>query len=140
MAHSFDYDLEQVLPFVQQLVPGFARAEGMRAIGLRQDGVLVAGVIYEGFNGVNMWMHVAAVPGARWLVRAYLRACFAYPFAVCGVQRVSGYVNASNALARRFNEHLGFRQEARLAGAAPDGGDVIVYVMWKQECKHVALA
>jgi RimJ/RimL family protein N-acetyltransferase len=81
-------------------------------------------------------MHVAAEPGARWLVRDYLRACFAYPFLVCGVERVSGYVNESNTLARRFNQHLGFREEARLHGAAPDGGDVLIFVMWKKECRH----
>lgn len=138
MSHSFEYDLEAVLPFVQGLVPGLARAQDMCAIGLRRDGELVAGVLYEGFNGRNIWMHVAAQPGARWLVRDYLRACFAYPFLVCGVDRVSGYVNESNALARRFNEHLGFREEARLRGAAPDGGDVIVFAMWRTDCHHLA--
>ncbi len=138
--HALEYDLEAVFPFVRALVPGLARSEGMRSIGLRRDGELVAGVVYEGFNGSNMWIHVAALPGARWLVRSYLYACFYYPFGLCGVERLSGYVNASNAAARRFNEHLGFQEEARLRGAAPDGGDVIVYVMWKRECRHVSLA
>ncbi|MFG0786186.1 MULTISPECIES: GNAT family N-acetyltransferase [Delftia] len=136
MPHSLEYDLDAVLPFMQGLVPGLARSQDMRAIGLRRGGRLVAGVLYEGFNGRNLWMHVAAEPGARWLVRDYLRACFAYPFLVCGVERVSGYVNESNALARRFNQHLGFREEARLHGAAPDGGDVLIFVMWKKECRH----
>lgn len=138
--HTLDFDLSQVLPFVQGLVPGLSRSEGMRAIGLRQAGELVAGVLYEGFNGRNMWIHVAAVPGAKWLVRDYLSACFRYPFEVCGVDRLSGYVNASNMEARRFDEHLGFKEEARLRGAAPDGGDVIIYVMWKKDCRHVTLA
>ncbi len=138
MTHAFDYDLDAVLPFMQALVPGLARADDMRAIGLRRGGRLVAGVLYEGFNGRNLWMHVAAEPGARWLVRDYLRACFAYPFLVCGVERISGYVNESNTRARRFNEHLGLREEARLRGAAPDGGDVIIFAMWRQDCRHVA--
>lgn len=136
-AHSLDFDLEQVLPFVQSLVPGLKRSEDMKAIGLRKGGDLVAGVLYEGFNGRNLWIHVAAQPGARWLVRDYIRACFVYPFGLCGVDRLTGYVNESNAAARRFNEHLGFREEARLKGAAPDGGDVILYVMWKKECRYV---
>lgn len=135
--YTFEYEPKLVLPFVQSLLPGLKRAEGMRTIGLRKDGELVAGVVYEGFNGRNVWMHVAAVPGARWLVRDYLLACFAYPFLVCGVERVSGYVNASNVQARRFDEHLGFREEARLLGAAADGGDVILYVMWKKDCRYV---
>ena len=114
-----------------------ARADGMQSIGLRRNGALQAGVVYEGFNGRNIWIHVAAVAGAHWLVRQYLKACFYYPFVLCGVDRVSGYVNASNADARRFDEHLGFKEEARLRGAAPDGGDVILYVMWRDQCRFL---
>ncbi len=138
--HALEYALDAVLPFMGERIPGFAACEGQRAIGLRRDGVLVAGAVYEGFNGRNLWMHVAAEPGARWLVRDYLRACFAYPFLLCGVERVSGYVNANNLAARRFDEHLGFKEEARLRGAAPDGGDVILYVMWRKDCRYVPLA
>jgi len=137
MDADLDFDFERVLPFVKQCLPGFARVEGARSIGLRQHGELVAGVIYEGINAHNLWMHVAARPGARWLTRRYLEVCFQYPFNVCGVDRVSGYVDASNIAARRFDEHLGFKEEARLKGAAQDGGDVILYVMRRSECRYV---
>ena len=136
-SQSFDYDLEQVLPFAQSLIPGLARSDGMRCIGLRKDGELVAAAVYEGFNGQNMWVHLAGVPGQRWMTRDFLRAGFAYPFLVCGVQRLSGYVNSSNLAARRLNEHFGYRVEATLKGAAPDGGDVLIYVMWRKDCRHV---
>ncbi|MBV5291308.1 MAG: GNAT family N-acetyltransferase [Curvibacter lanceolatus] len=134
---EFEQDLEQVLPFVQSLVSGLARVDGMSAIGLRRRGELIAGVVFEGFNGRNIWMHVGAAPGGRWLTREYLRACFRYAFEVRGVQRVSGYVEANNTAARRFDEHLGFREEARLVGAAQDGGDVLLYVMWRKDCPYV---
>jgi RimJ/RimL family protein N-acetyltransferase len=136
--YALEFDLDAVLPFVKSRIPGFARGEDMRCIGLRRHGELIAGVVYEGFNGRNMMIHVAAEPGRRWLVREYLRACFVYPFEICGVERLTGYVNESNTEARRFDEHLGFKEEARLKGAAPDGGDVILYVMWKSECRYVA--
>lgn len=109
----------------------------MKGIGLEQDGDLIAGVVYEGFTGHNIWMHVAAEPGARWMTREYLRYCFYYPFVECGVGRVSGWVEDSNEAAKRFDEHLGFREEARLKGAARDGGDVILYVMWRKDCRYV---
>lgn len=130
------YDTGRVFSFASLLVPLNA-VVGMHGIGLEHDGALVAGVIYEGFNGRNIWMHVAAVPGKKWLTRAYLAACFAYPFVQCGVDRISGYVEANNAEARRFDEHLGFEQEAVLRGAAKDGGDVIIYAMWKEGCRYV---
>jgi RimJ/RimL family protein N-acetyltransferase len=136
LADKLVYSTGRVFAFVSGLVPMNAVA-GMVGIGLERDGELIAGVIYEGFNGKNIWMHVAAVPGKRWLVRSYLKACFVYPFVQCGVDRVSGYVNASNLEARRFDEHLGFKEEATLQGAAADGGDVIIYVMRKKGCRYV---
>ena len=122
--------------FVRKYTPVGITA-GMQGIGLERDGRLIAGVLYEGFNGVNCWMHVAAEPGAKWLNRAFLRACFGYPFLQLKLKRVSGYVEASNLAARKFDEHLGFKREAVLRGAASDGGDVFLYVMRREKCKYV---
>lgn len=129
-------DTLKVLAFYNRILRLEASA-GMKAIGLERDGQLVAGVIYEGFNGHNVWMHVAAEPGARWMTRAYLRYCFRYPFWEMGVRRISGYVDASNLAARKMDEHLGFVPEATLRGAAHDGGDVIVYVMRREHCRFL---
>jgi RimJ/RimL family protein N-acetyltransferase len=126
----------RVFGFVQQYVPIYATG-GMQGIGLEKDGELVAGVLYEGFNGVNTWMHVGATPGKRWMTKDFLRAAFRYPFVQLGCQRVSGYVEAHNMAARKFDEHLGFEQEAVLKGAASDGGDVILYVMPREQCRYV---
>lgn len=132
-----NFQRDQVFSFVQSRIPGLERSPGMSAIGLERDGSIVAGAVYEGFNGVNMWVHLAGLPGRSWLNREFLHAGFRYPFIQCGVQRLSGYVNASNTDARRFDEHVGFREEARLQGAAPDGGDVIIYVMRKEDCQFL---
>jgi RimJ/RimL family protein N-acetyltransferase len=141
MSHAFVYDVPRVAAFMRALLPGMRTSEDMVAIGLERcspiESRLIAGVLYEGINPHNAWMHVAAEPGARWLTRAYLKACFAYPFVICGLKRISGYVDACNTAARRFDEHLGFREEARLRGAAADGGDVILYVMWRDECRFL---
>ena len=136
MADRLEYSTGRVFAFVNALTP-LSIVSGMTAIGLERSGDLIAGVVYEGINPHNAWMHVAAEPGARWLTRAYLTACFAYPFVQCGVKRVRGYVSASNLQARRFDEHLGFEQEAVLEGAAADGGYVIIYVLPRGRCKYV---
>ena len=132
-----EYEPSAVIPFMQSLIPGLSLGADARVIGWRRRGELIAGVAFEGFNGQNLWIHVSAKEGSRWLTREYLSACFRYAFEICGVQRLSGYVNASNEQARRFDEHLGFREEARLRGAAPDGGDVIIYVMWREQCRYL---
>lgn len=129
------FDMARLAPFVQERT-GIRLSQGMRGIGWERGGRLVAGVLYEGYNGKNIWMHVAAI-GSHWLSRKFLLAGFAYPFLVCKVQRLWGRVDASNAAARRFDEHIGFREVARLHGAAHDGGDVLVYCMNREECRYV---
>lgn len=129
-------DAPRVYAFVRQYVPINVVA-GMQGLGLEKDGELVAGVLYEGYNGHNVWMHVGAVPGKRWMTKLFLQTCFYYPFVTLGCSRVSGYVEARNEVARRFDEHLGFKQEAVLKGAASDGGDVIIYAMSRGDCRYV---
>jgi RimJ/RimL family protein N-acetyltransferase len=129
-------DPARVFAFCKERMP-VSLVAGMKGLGLERDGELVAGVLYEGYNHHNIWMHVAAEPGKKWLNREFLRYCFHYPFVELGCNRVSGYVEAHNADARRFDEHLGFQQEAVLQGAASDGGDVILYVMRRDDCRYL---
>lgn len=133
-------DFDQVYGFVTQYIP-LCRSEGQTGLALTKDDEIVCGVVYDDYSVSNIWMHVAALPGRRWLTKeSYLRftyTCFHYPFIQLGVKRVSGWVEASNAEARRFDEHLGFKQEAVLQGAARDGGDVIIYVMHRKDCRYV---
>lgn len=127
------FDTIRVLDYVNQGVPLAANAS-MVGIGLERDGRLDVGVIYEGYNGRNVWMHTR-VTGR--LTKDMLRYSFMYPFIQLGCERVSGYVDASNAAARRFDEGLGFQVEATLRGAARDGGDVLIYVMKREWCRYV---
>lgn len=136
MSYALDYDYERVFPFVQSLT-AIKRVEGARAIGLAKDGEVIAGAIYEGYNGHNVWVHLAGSPGRKWMTRGFLYAGFAYPFLQLGCSRISGYVEAWNKDAIRLDEHFGYRREAVLHGAASDGGDVILYVMRREDCPYV---
>lgn len=132
-----------VSPFMEGVLknPGGFRAGrgiGLADIDASGNGELIAGIWYEGFNGANINIHVAAVPGRRWMTREFLYYTFHYPFNECGVRRVTGIVPESNADARRFDEHIGFTLETRLKDAAPDG-DLLIYRMFKDECRWLRL-
>lgn len=99
---------------------------------------LVAGVLYQNFNTVNISAHIAAEPGARWLTREFLHAIFDYPFNQLGVKRITGFVPAWNLAAQRFDEHLGFVREATLEDVLPEG-DLIIYRMKRQDCRWLTL-
>jgi len=101
---------------------------------LEEDGCATAGVLFDGWNGSSICMHVAAVPGKRWMTREYLRVCFDYPFRQLQASKILGLVGEKNVAARRFDEHLGFVLEATLKDAHPDG-DLLVYTMTPGQCR-----
>lgn len=108
------------------------------AIGLVEDGEIIAGVLFEDWNGANILMHVAAKPGRRWLNREFLKACFSYPFNQLGVKRVTGVVPSANKDAMRFDLHLGFSLEATLKEAHPDG-DLHILAMRREDCRWLEI-
>lgn len=99
---------------------------------------LIAGVLYQDFNGANIVAHIAAEPGARWLTRQFLWMMFDYPFNQLRVKRITGQVAAKNIQARQFDEHLGFVAEATLKDALPDD-DLIIYCMRRENCRWLSL-
>ena len=113
------------------------RFEGAVGIGLEEDGELIAGVVFNMYTGPSISMHVAAVPGRRWMTREYLWRCFAYPFLQLGCRRITGLVRVDNLEAQKFDEHLGFKREGLLRQACDDGTDMIVYGMLKSECRFI---
>lgn len=108
--------------------------EGHQVIGLESDGEIQAACIYNCYSGADIAIHIAAVPGRRWLTRSYLRTCFIYPFIQLGVRRLTGYVPSRNADALRLDLHLGFKQEGVMRHALWDD-DLIVLGMLRSECR-----
>lgn len=109
-----------------------------RGIGWERDGRLVGGVVFNDYNGPNVCMHVASDRTRRWLTRRFLWTVFDYPFVQLNCTRVTGLVGEGNHDARRFDEHIGFTLETRLKDAHPTG-DMLVYVMRRQDCRWLQL-
>lgn len=102
------------------------------------DTGLMAGVIYEGFNGANIGAHIASVPGKAWPTRDFLWFIFYYPFEQLGAKRITGVVASCNKEAVDFNLRLGFELEATLKDAHPQG-DLLMFVMRRENCKWLKL-
>lgn len=108
-----------------------AYTEGVISIGYEQDGNIIAGVIYEGYNGRSVAMHVAGE--GNWLSREYLWAVFHYPFEVLKVVKIVAGVSSSNVKAMKLDLALGFIIEATIKDAAKDG-DLNILTMTKDQC------
>lgn len=105
-----------------------------QAIGLIDEHEILAVVIYNDFYATGCAIHIAALPGRRWLTKQFLFAAFDYPFRQLGYKRLTGYVASRNLEAQRLDEHLGFKREGYLREMLPDD-DVIVFGMLRSECR-----
>ena len=105
------------------------------AIGLEKNGILIAGVVYDNYNGKNIFAHIAAT-GRHWLNKEFLWYMHHYPFMELKVSRVTGMVSEKNKDAIKFIEHLGGELESKLEKAHPDG-DLLIYRMFKKDCKYL---
>lgn len=104
------------------------------AIGKLKDGKLIAGVLYEDWNGANIVEHIAAE--GNWACRRFLNVMFDYPFNQLGVRRITAPVAATNIKCINLVTRMGFTLECTLAQANPDG-DVHIFRMFKEECKYI---
>lgn len=129
-------DPDRVAQYVGEKVSasGFANYTG---IGLEQDGKLIAGVLFDYYNGASMNAHIAG-EGKTWLNRRFLHFIFWYPFEQLKIKRLTVLIPRSNSDSLRFVRHLGFELEATLKDAAPDG-DVLLFRMFREQCKWLKL-
>lgn len=127
---------ERVMRFVAERVDA-QTFRNYQAIGLENDGELVAGVVFDNKSGASICMHVASNGSRHWMTPAYMAACFRYPFIQEKCNLIIGLVRADNTDAQRFDEHLGFKKRGQLPQACTDGTDLIVYGMTKQECRFI---
>ena len=105
-----------------------------QAVGYLRDGALIVGCAVEGYNGNNIYGHFRCDKAPP---RHYWKALASYIFNDLGCTRLTGPVAASNTKARKLDEHIGFELEATLKGAAEDGGDMLLYVLWKDKCRFL---
>lgn len=127
---------EAVCHWTAQRTGGSYHAGAGQGIGLERDGELIAGVLFDNWNGRSVQMHVAAIPGKRWMTREYLRFCFVYPFDQLKVNKIIGLVDSTNDAAMTFDKHLGFVEEAVIKDAGMHG-DLHILTMTRQQCRFV---
>lgn len=104
-----------------------------QAIGLEQDGKLIAGVIYENWNHASVVCHIAFLGR---LTPLFMHLVFRYPFVDLDVQKIIAPIYSDNVKALRVVGKLGFNEESRITGAAPNG-DIIFLTMARDKCRFL---
>lgn len=107
---------------------------GFYAMGVEQDGELVAGVVINNYNGSNATCHIAITRRTREILTLFRAVCD-YAFRQCGLKRLTGMVPASKPDVIAFDKHLGFVEEFSMPCAAADGGALVVLALWPANCR-----
>lgn len=126
-------DKDRIGPWVCERTGGIYEPSTSTAIGWEIDGELVAGTLYDQFNGRSICMHVAV---EKPVTKTFTKACFEYPFKQLGVKKIIGLVDSTNESALRFDHHLGFVEEGRIKDAGKHG-DLILLTMSRRECRWI---
>ncbi len=119
--------------WVAAKIDGSFWAEKSTAIGLEKDGELIAGVIYENYNGRSLVVHLA-IEGR--INRKFLAAVFGYGFKTCGIEKAIAPVSSANTKIKSLVEKMGFVKEATVKDADPRG-DVELYTMRRKDCRFL---
>jgi RimJ/RimL family protein N-acetyltransferase len=127
-------DKQRVADWVSEKIGCSKWHSDFEALGLEMDGVLVAGVVVDGYvENARCSMHVAG-EGRRWLNREFIRVCFDYVFRQLRCKVVLGPVSSANEAALRFDKHLGFTEVGRVPEGSADG-DLVILKMTKADCR-----
>lgn len=126
-----------VIRWASRAIPGFTASPGAKALGVVHNGSLVAGAIYERFNGLHMEVAITARHGSPWASRQTLRHLFGYPFVQMQCVAISALVPMSNLPSLNLATKLGFVPEAYVKYAAPDGSPMVVLKLFKENCKWI---
>lgn len=101
------------------------------------DGELRGGVIYNGYTGASINLHVWG-RDSKWADRDMLYMTFHYPFIQLSCRKVFGQIPANNTQALDFDLKLGFKIEARIPEVFPNE-DLIVVSMKREDCRWLKL-
>jgi RimJ/RimL family protein N-acetyltransferase len=108
-------------------------------VAVHRDGRMVGGVVFTGYLGASIMLHMAGSED-NWATRDFLWMVFDYGFNQLGCRKLVGLVPAYNFRAVRVDEHLGFKEEARLKEMLIDPEeDLLVLTMTKPGCKWLKL-
>lgn len=112
------------------------RTEDMKGICQLRDGEVIAAVMFDSFTSHNCFMHIASDGTKKWMTRQFLHTVFRYPFVTLGLARITAWIEINNFQSRAIARGTGFREEAVLESAGRDGVDVLIYRMFRQECRY----
>ena len=128
-------DKYRVGEWVAEQMPDGASWHNYYALGAEANGDLVSGIVFENMNGHNANVHIAVSKPTK-LFLELLDHAFIYAFETCGLQRLTGLVEADHTKALHLDLHIGFQIEAVMKAAGSAGQDLLILVLWPENYRR----
>lgn len=123
----------EIWNWVAERTGGKFKPHNSQAIGLVRKDKIVAGAVFENYNGKSIMFHLA-IEGR--LTPAFLFALFRYPFVTCNVDKLLATILSTNVKSIKLAKNFGFIEEAKIKDAHPDG-DILFFTMLKNDCRFI---
>jgi RimJ/RimL family protein N-acetyltransferase len=124
----------ELLEWAKRRMPLLNIEGSAAAIGVEQNGVLLAVAAFDRYRGHDIEISFAA-DSPRWAQRGVIRGIFHYPFVQLGCVRLTTITAENNTRARRLDEGLGFVLEGVHPNGLAPGVAAVSYGMQRSECK-----
>lgn len=102
---------------------------------LKPDGTLGSAFVFHNFTSGNIEIMAASVPGG--ISRQALKAVCAYVYGKLGCKSIIALVEGKNEKARALWERCGLSVKATLEDYFPDGDEVHIMRMMRDECRWI---
>jgi len=103
-------------------------------IGEERDGKIIAGAAFDCWTVNNIFVSLAVDESPS---KDFWLFVTDYPFEQLGCTRVTAMLESGNEKSEKITKHMGFTEECRLVGAASNGGDLVMHVLRKPDCRVV---
>jgi RimJ/RimL family protein N-acetyltransferase len=132
------YDCQaELIAWAEARIPDNRFRNDAKAIGVTRNGDICGVAVFDNFSVGSCCVSVASDGSRRWMTREFLIRVFAYPFLQLGYRRLTCFIAASNHDSIRLCEHLGWSREGVLRRGAPDGDDMLLLGLLREECRYL---
>ena len=108
--------------------------EDSQGIVAWKDNEIRAVVVADQFKSDTCSVHIA-IDDPMCVRAGFLSEVAYHLFVVCGRRAIFGTVPSKNAKALKFDEHIGFKEVARISGVFGEGEDCVVMEMSREDCR-----
>lgn len=138
MTHIRPFYFDRDWQYIHNLTSAIATADTCGVVAEDEVGDPIGMVVFDSLTPNSAQAHIAMTNSFKAIRAGLLNAAFEFVFRVLDKGVLFGLVPECNAVALRFDKHMGFKEVQRLNDAYDVGIDYVVLEMRREACRWLA--